>query len=72
MSNDVKKKRICIVGCGPAGMSTLYHFSKLPDGEIPDIVCYEKQSTWGGMWNVTWRTGNLVRTIPLRVEVLTG
>lgn len=57
MSNGLKKKRVCIIGCGPAGMSTLYHFGKLPDDEIPEIVCYEKQSTWGGMWNVTWRTG---------------
>ena len=24
---------------------------------IPDIVCYEKQATWGGLWNYTWRTG---------------
>lgn len=24
---------------------------------IPDIVCYEKQDTVGGMWNITWRTG---------------
>jgi trimethylamine monooxygenase len=24
---------------------------------VPDIVCYEKQSDWGGMWNYTWRTG---------------
>lgn len=38
-------------------MSTLFHFGNLPAGERPDIVCYEKQSTWGGMWNVTWRTG---------------
>ena len=59
MSNNFKKKRICIVGCGPAGMSAMYHFGNLPDDEIPDFVCYEKQSTWGGMWNVTWRTGRV-------------
>ena len=53
------KKRICIIGCGPAGMSALYHFSKLSDVEIPELVCYEKQETWGGLWNRTWRTGDV-------------
>ena len=23
----------------------------------PKIVCFEKQSDWGGLWNYTWRTG---------------
>jgi len=26
--------------------------------QIPEIVCYEKQSDWGGLWNYTWRTGS--------------
>ena len=51
------KKRICVVGCRPSGLSVLYHFDKLTDDEIPEIVCYEKQSTWGGLWNLDWRTG---------------
>ncbi|AMB58776.1 NAD(P)-binding domain-containing protein [Microterricola viridarii] len=25
--------------------------------EIPEIVCFEKQSDWGGQWNFNWRTG---------------
>ena len=57
MSSDSKEKRICLIGCGPSGMSFLHHIGKLPDGVRPEVVCYEKQSTWGGMWNVTWRTG---------------
>ncbi|WAR21668.1 GSOX3-like protein [Mya arenaria] len=48
-------KGVCVIGAGPSGMSTLYHFAKLP--EMPDVVCYEKQDTWGGLWNFTWRTG---------------
>ena len=63
------KKRICIIGCGPAGMSALYHFSKLSDDDIPELVCYEKQETWGGLWNRTWRTGDAtskVYTCPFR------
>ena len=52
--------RICIVGCGPSAMSALYHFTKLPEEVMPEIVCYEKQSTWGGMWNLTWRTGKKI------------
>ena len=56
-STTETKKRICIIGCGPAGLSALYHFSKLSDDDIPELVCYEKQDTWGGLWNRTWRTG---------------
>jgi trimethylamine monooxygenase len=25
--------------------------------DVPEIVCYEKQNDWGGLWNDTWRTG---------------
>ena len=25
--------------------------------EIPEVVCYEKQSCPGGMWNLNWRVG---------------
>ncbi|WP_461637432.1 NAD(P)-binding domain-containing protein [Leucobacter sp. BZR 635] len=25
--------------------------------EIPELVCFEKQSDWGGQWNYSWRTG---------------
>ena len=56
MSEKVKK-RVCVIGCGPSGMSMLLQLGKLPDDEIPDIVCYEKQDTLGGLWNVNWRTG---------------
>ena len=59
MFSDSKEKRVCLIGCGPSGMSFLHHIGKLPDDVRPEVVCYEKQSTWGGMWNVTWRTGML-------------
>ena len=53
------KARICVVGCGPSGTSVLYHYSRIPAAKRPDIVCYEKQTTWHGLWNVTWKTGML-------------
>ena len=37
----------------------LFQLGKLSDDQIPDIVCYEKQETVGGLWNVTWRTGKV-------------
>ena len=24
---------------------------------VPEIVCYEKQENWGGLWNFSWMTG---------------
>jgi len=52
-------KRICIIGAGPSGMSTLYYFDKMQRKgiKVPEIVCYEQQTNWGGLWNYTWRTG---------------
>ncbi|XP_052761704.1 uncharacterized protein LOC128204330 [Mya arenaria] len=48
-------KRICIIGAGPAGVSAMYHFAQMAN--FPEMVCYDKQGRWGGMWNYTWRTG---------------
>ncbi|XP_068692248.1 trimethylamine monooxygenase-like [Montipora foliosa] len=52
-------KSICVIGAGPSGMSILYHFNKLKrqGKKIPDIVCFEKQSDWGGLWKYAWETG---------------
>jgi len=43
-----------------SGLSVLCWFAKLKrEGKvIPELVCYEKQSSWGGLWNYTWRTGS--------------
>ena len=49
--------RVALIGCGPCGMSALYHFAEMPEDKRPEIVCFEKQSTWGGLWNYTWKTG---------------
>lgn len=53
------KKRIAIIGAGPSGLAQLRAFQSAREkgAEIPDIVCFEKQKDWGGMWNYTWRTG---------------
>ncbi|WP_042300303.1 NAD(P)-binding domain-containing protein [Paraburkholderia kururiensis] len=52
-------KRVAIIGAGPSGLAQLRAFqSAAAKGtEIPDLVCFEKQADWGGMWNYTWRTG---------------
>ena len=52
-------KKVCIIGAGPSGLAQLRAFQSAGEqgAEIPEIVCYEKQSDWGGLWNYTWRTG---------------
>ncbi|XP_060604780.1 trimethylamine monooxygenase-like isoform X1 [Ruditapes philippinarum] len=50
-----QKPRVCIIGAGPSGMSVMYQIKQLyPD--VIDFECYEKQETWCGQWNYTWRT----------------
>ncbi|MGX0976314.1 trimethylamine monooxygenase [Roseovarius sp. MBR-51] len=53
------KKRIAIIGAGPSGLAQLRAFQSAATkgAEIPEIVCFEKQDNWGGLWNYTWRTG---------------
>lgn len=51
--------RIAILGAGPSGLAQIRAFeaARLAGADIPEIVCYEKQSDLGGLWNYTWRTG---------------
>jgi len=51
--------RIAIIGAGPCGLSQLQAFAKagLSAAQAPEIVCFEKQDDWGGLWHYTWRTG---------------
>ncbi|MEC7763048.1 MAG: NAD(P)/FAD-dependent oxidoreductase [Pseudomonadota bacterium] len=52
-------KRIAVIGAGPSGLAQLRAFQSAAQqgAEIPEVVCFEKQSNWGGLWNYTWRTG---------------
>lgn len=58
-NENLQNKRIGIIGAGPSGLAQIRAFEALKErGEnIPEIVCFEKQSNWGGMWNYSWRTG---------------
>lgn len=51
--------RVAIIGAGPCGLGQLRAFQQAQQkgADIPEIVCFEKQSDWGGLWNYTWRTG---------------
>ena len=53
------KKRVAIIGAGPCGLSQLRAFQQAESqgADIPELVCFERQSDWGGLWHYTWRTG---------------
>ena len=52
-------KRVCIIGAGPSGLAQLRAFQSAAEkgADVPEVVCFEKQGDWGGLWNYTWRTG---------------
>ena len=56
---DRKVSSVAIIGAGPCGLSQLRAFAQAEAAgvHIPEIVCYEKQSDWGGLWNFSWETG---------------
>ena len=51
--------KIAVIGAGPSGLAQLRAFQSARDkgSDIPEIVCFEKQEDWGGLWNYSWRTG---------------
>lgn len=51
--------RTAIIGAGPCGLAQLHAFeqARLDGADVGEVVCFEKQSDWGGLWNYTWRTG---------------
>jgi len=52
-------QRVAIIGAGPSGMAQLHCFeeARKQGVDVPELVCFEKQDNWGGLWNYTWRTG---------------
>lgn len=52
-------KRVAVIGAGPSGTAALRAFQSAAakGADIPEVVCFEKQDDWGGLWNYTWRTG---------------
>ena len=53
------KKRVAVIGAGPSGLAQLRAFQSAAGkgADTPEVVCFEKQGDWGGLWNYTWRTG---------------
>ena len=51
--------RVAVIGAGPCGLAQLHAFASdaSADAAETELVCYEKQDDWGGLWNYTWRTG---------------
>ena len=51
--------RVAVIGAGPSGLAQLRAFKSAQDkgADIPEIVCFERQEDWGGIWNYSWRTG---------------
>ena len=51
--------KVAIIGAGPCGLAQLRAFEAAEKKgiEIPEVVCFERQEDWGGLWNYTWRTG---------------
>ena len=54
------KRRVAIIGAGPCGLSQLHAFVSLDSAEFAEIelICFEKQSSWGGQWNDAGTTSN--------------
>ena len=65
------KVRVAIIGAGPCGLGQLHAFeqARKQGADVPELVCFEKQSDWGGLWNLTWLTRRERRDRLLEVVV---
>ena len=52
------------MGSGPCGLSMLRAFqqAEVKGEKILEITCYEKQDTWGGLWNYNYEP-ELINTV---------
>ena len=64
--------RLAVIGAGPSGLAQLRAFQAAAASgeEVPEIVCFEKQEDWGGLWNYTWRTGLDEHGEPLNLSLI--
>ncbi len=46
----MSKLRIAIIGAGPSGLSQLFAFKQAEQEQQVELVCFERQSDWGGLW----------------------
>jgi len=59
------KKHVAIIGAGPCELSQLI---ALKDDNV-DLVCFEHQSDWGGMWLYKLETGTDVYGEPIHTSM---
>jgi len=52
-----KKVRIAVIGAGPAGLSQLLALKQAEKEELIELICFERQCDWGGVWNYTSQIG---------------
>lgn len=60
-----KPLRIAIIGAGPCGLAQLLAFSKAIQDCLVEVICFERQSDWGGLWRYTPLVGNDVYGEPI-------
>ena len=63
MGGGGDEKKLCIIGAGPAALSTVYHLRQRANlGEpTPKVVCYDKADVIGGNWNFNPSVGESVK-----------
>lgn len=63
----MSNQSVGIIGCGVSGTSAMLAFNeaKKQGKVVPEIVCYEKQAAFGGLWNASWETGVTAKGEPV-------
>ncbi|XP_014291490.1 uncharacterized protein [Halyomorpha halys] len=63
----MKKQRVCVIGCGAAGLAAARHLSASP--ELFEVVVYEQTSQIGGTWVYTDKVGQDEYGLPIHTSM---
>ena len=63
------KLRIAIIGAGPSALSQLLAFKESEQEQKVELVCFERQSDWGGLWVYTSQTGTDIHGEPIHASM---
>ena len=59
------RKRVAIIGAGPCG---LFQLIALKNDDL-DLICFERQSDWGGMWFYTKESKTVTIEEPIHTSM---
>ena len=63
-----RKKSVCVIGAGAAGLCALRHFTSRSD-QFEPVVCFEQTNQIGGTWCYTPKVGTAANGLSVHTSM---